>query len=172
MLVELSVVEQRYQAVMEILQDGLKVTEVAERYGVPVRSSIAGSVATNRAAFNGLADRNHRPRSCAHQISSEVEAAICELRRLHRDWGPCTLLDKLDKRGVAPLPSRSSIYRALVRNNLIEPKRRQRAQGRHGGWTITSASAPSHSWWREPPVGRCATPSSKVCGSTAFPTRC
>lgn len=34
MLVELSVVEQRYQAVMEVLQDGLKVTEVAERYGV------------------------------------------------------------------------------------------------------------------------------------------
>jgi transposase-like protein len=34
MLVELSVVEQRYHAVMEVLSAGVPVTEVAERYGV------------------------------------------------------------------------------------------------------------------------------------------
>jgi transposase-like protein len=33
-LVELSIVEQRYQAVMEVLSDGLTVTEVAERHWV------------------------------------------------------------------------------------------------------------------------------------------
>jgi transposase InsO family protein len=37
-LLELSVVEQRYDAVMEILRDGLSVTEVAERYGVSRQS--------------------------------------------------------------------------------------------------------------------------------------
>jgi transposase-like protein len=34
MLVELSVMEQRYHAVMEVLSGGFPVVEVAERYGV------------------------------------------------------------------------------------------------------------------------------------------
>lgn len=34
MLVELSVVEQRYAAVLEVVRDGVTVTEVAGRYGV------------------------------------------------------------------------------------------------------------------------------------------
>jgi Homeodomain-like domain len=34
MLVELGVVEQRYQAVLEVLNDGASVSDVARRYGV------------------------------------------------------------------------------------------------------------------------------------------
>ena len=34
MLVELGVVEQRYRAVLEVLEEGAAVTEVARRYGV------------------------------------------------------------------------------------------------------------------------------------------
>ena len=36
MLVELGVVEQRYQAVLEVLNDGATVTDVARRCGVAV----------------------------------------------------------------------------------------------------------------------------------------
>ena len=38
MLWERSVVEQRYDAVMEVIRDGLPVTVVAERYGVARQS--------------------------------------------------------------------------------------------------------------------------------------
>ena len=38
MLVELSVMEHRYQAVMAVVQDGWKVTEVADRLGVSRQS--------------------------------------------------------------------------------------------------------------------------------------
>jgi transposase len=131
---ELSVVEQRYQAVMEVLSDGLTVTEVAERYGVSRQIVHRWIRRYEQSGLNGLADRSHRPKSCAHQTSADVEAAICELRRLHSDWGPRTLLDKLEKRGVTPLPSRSSIYRVLVRNNLIEPKRRRRRKLHYKRW--------------------------------------
>ncbi len=34
MLVELGLVEQRYRAVLEVLNDGASVTDVARRYGV------------------------------------------------------------------------------------------------------------------------------------------
>ena len=41
MLVELSVMEQRYHAVMEVIS-GAPVTEVARRYGVPSQPCTAG----------------------------------------------------------------------------------------------------------------------------------
>lgn len=53
MLVELSVMEQRYQAVMAVIQDGWKVTEVAERLGV-TRQSVHNLASEQklRAAFS------------------------------------------------------------------------------------------------------------------------
>jgi hypothetical protein len=54
MLVELSVVEQRYHAVMEVISGGAPVVEVAERYGVSRKTVHArGCVATAKMACPG-----------------------------------------------------------------------------------------------------------------------
>lgn len=37
--------------------------------------------------LEGLADRSHRPGSCRHQMSGEVEAMVLELRRSRPYWG-------------------------------------------------------------------------------------
>ena len=80
MLVELSVMEQRYQAVMAVVQGGWKVTEVADHLGV-ARQSVHNWIARYEAGgLPALADRSHRPSNCSHQISAELEALICELR--------------------------------------------------------------------------------------------
>jgi transposase len=85
---ELSVVEQRYTAVQEVL-GGMPVTKVADRYGVS-RQSVHSWLRRYRASgLAGLEDRSHRPRSCPHQASVQVEAAVCELRRQHPGWGRC-----------------------------------------------------------------------------------
>ena len=62
MLVELSVIEQRFNAVSaEVVRDGLSVVEVAERYEVS-RQSIYTWIANYEAGgLAGLADRSHRP---------------------------------------------------------------------------------------------------------------
>jgi len=46
MLVELSMVEQRYPAVREVLIAGAKISEVATRYGSTAEPSTAGCCAT------------------------------------------------------------------------------------------------------------------------------
>ena len=51
MLLELTVAEQRFNAVMEVLRDGLTVTEVADRYGVSRQPSTAGCAATPTAGW-------------------------------------------------------------------------------------------------------------------------
>jgi transposase InsO family protein len=133
-LVELSVMEQRYQAVMAVVQDGWKVTEVADRLGV-TRQAVHKWIARYEAGgLPALADRSHRPLTCAHQIPPHLEALICELRRKHPGWGPRRILHELDRAGVDPLPGRSSIYRCLKRHNLIELRRRKKRRDEFRRW--------------------------------------
>src|SRR3954465_14742665 len=97
--------EQRYQAVMAVVQDGHTVTEVAQRLGV-ARQSVHNWIARYEAGgLAGLADRSHRPQTCSHQISPELEAMICELRRKHPGWGPRRIEHHLAKQGTDPMPS-------------------------------------------------------------------
>jgi hypothetical protein len=74
-LVELGVVEQRYRAVLEVLDEGVPVTEVARRYGV-VRQTVHEWLHryANDGGLGGLTDRSSRPESCPHQMPAAVEA--------------------------------------------------------------------------------------------------
>jgi transposase InsO family protein len=133
-LVELSVMEQRYKAVMEVFEAHVPVSEVAERYGVSRQSLHAWMRRYQREGIEGLIDRSHRPLSVPDAIDPEVEAAICEMRRRHHRWGPVTLLYWLGKEGVAPLPSRTTVYRVLVRNDLIVPVLRKLSRDSYVRW--------------------------------------
>jgi transposase InsO family protein len=64
-----------------------------------------------------------------------VEAAVCELRREHPRWGPLRLRHELGRLGkIAPVPSRMSVYRILVRHGLIEPRSRRRKRSDYLRW--------------------------------------
>jgi len=133
-LLELTVVEQRFNAVMEVIRDGLKVIEVADRYGVS-RQTVHGWLRRYAAGgLDALADRSHRPDSCPHQMPAAVEARLCELRRHHPGWGQRRLAHELARGGIDPPPGLTSIYRALVRNGLIEPKARRRRKADYRRW--------------------------------------
>ncbi|MCX5248944.1 IS481 family transposase [Streptomyces sp. NBC_00201] len=133
-LVELSVVEQRYRAVLAVLA-GATVTEVAAQLGVS-RQTVSGWKSRYEASgLAGLADRSRRPASCPHQASAEVEAAVCELRREHPRWGPRRIAHVLERSGaVAPVPSRMTVYRILVRHGLVEPGVRRRKRSDYKRW--------------------------------------
>jgi transposase InsO family protein len=137
MLRELNVVEQRYQAVLQVL-DGIPVTEVAERFGV-ARQTVHRWVARYRdSGIDGLADRSHAPKVHPWRISAEVEAVICDLRGSHRRWGPRRLVFELGKRGH-PGVSRSTVYRVLVRHRLLEPVPRRRRRDQYRRWERSAA---------------------------------
>lgn len=134
MLVEISVMEQRYQAVMAVTQDGWKVTEVARHLGVS-RQSVHNWIARyEEGGLAALADRSHRPTSCPHQIPPEIEAAICEIRRRHPGWGPVRIEHELERNGFEPVPSESSIYRCLKRHQLVELRRRKKRRDEYRRW--------------------------------------
>jgi transposase InsO family protein len=132
-LVELSIVEQRYRAVLEAAA-GVPVTEVAFHVGVSRQSVHAWIRRYAEGGLGGLADRPRRPDTCPHQVSAEIEAAVCELRREHPRWGPVRLVHELATAGISPVPSRMSAYRALVRHGLVEPGARRRRKDIYQRW--------------------------------------
>jgi len=132
-LVELGVVEQRYRAVLEVL-GGAAVTDVARRYGV-ARQTVHGWL--RRYADQGLAglvDKSSKPDTCPHQTPAEVGVRIVEMRRAHPGWGPRTIGYHLALEGIDPAPSRSSIYRALVRHNLVDRQQRRKRRSDYKRW--------------------------------------
>jgi transposase InsO family protein len=116
------------------LRRGVPVTEVAEAFGVSRQSVHAWIRRYEAGGLGGLMDRPKRPASCPHQVSAEVEAVVCELRREHPRWGPLRLAHELGRAGVAPVPSRMSVYRVLVRHSLIDPQPRKRPKDSYRRW--------------------------------------
>jgi transposase InsO family protein len=131
---EMSVAEQRYQAVLAVISDGETVTDVAARFGVR-RQTVHGWLARYEAGgLENLGDRSHRPRSCPHQMPAVVEVVVAEMRRAHPGWGPRRIVFELGKKRIQPVPSESAVYRALVRLNLVEHGARRPRDRRWKRW--------------------------------------
>ncbi|MBC3842366.1 transposase [Streptacidiphilus sp. 4-A2] len=90
-----------------------------------------------------LAERSHRPRACPHRTGTDIEAAVCEMRRQHPAWGPARLAFELGRKGIAPVPSQATLYRILVRNTLITPGQRRRPRSSYTRW---QRDAPMQLW--------------------------
>ena len=93
--------------------------------------------------LDGLKDRSHRPVRCPHQMPADVEAVLLELRRSRPYWGPRRLVFELARRGIAPVPSESAAYRALIRAAMIDPADRDR---RSRKWKRWERGAPMELW--------------------------
>jgi transposase InsO family protein len=149
-LVELSVVEQRYRVVLAV-EAGATVSEIARQAGVSRQTVHSWLARYASHGLAGLADRSKRPRSCPHQLPVELEAAICELRREHPRWGPRRLQHELGRSGRWPVvPARMTVYRVLVRHGLISPRSRRRRRGDYRRWEREAPMA----LWQLDIVGR------------------
>jgi transposase len=133
-LKELSKMEQRYDAVLAVVRDGLSVGEVAAAFGVTRQSVYRWMQRYEEGGIEALADQSHRPASCPHQLSGTLEAAVLEMRRVHPGWGPIRLLDQLRRRGYGNLPSHMAIYRALLRHGAIEAKEQRKRLVTYKRW--------------------------------------
>jgi len=140
---ELSVAEQRYQAVLSVIEDGLSVTEAAAKAGVSRQSlhSWLGRYAAG--GLEGLADRSHKPSWCPHQMAAATEVRLVELRQLHPGWGADRLRYRLEREGVDPLPSRAAVGRALARLGLVSSRRARQRVREYRRW---ERGAPMELW--------------------------
>jgi transposase InsO family protein len=122
----------------------MPVVEVADLFGVS-RQAVHRWLARYRdSGLEGLADRSRRPHGHPEHTSPEVEAAICEMRRAHPRWGQRRIEFELGRNGCpGPVPSLSTIYRVLVRHQLIDPVPRKRRRKDYKRW---QRDAPMQLW--------------------------
>ena len=113
--------EQRYKAVLAVVGEGKTVTEVAAEWRVSRQTLHSWLTRYEAGGLEALGDGSHRPAKCPHQMPAEVEAMVLELRRWKPYWGPRSLVLELARRQVSPLPSRSGVYRCLLRAGAIAP---------------------------------------------------
>jgi transposase InsO family protein len=138
---ERNIVEQRYAAVMAVSQDGQTVSQVAQVYGMSRQTLHKWLRRYDAKGMAGLINGSHRPKRSPRQAPGEVEAAACEMRRRHAGWGPRRIAHELAKQGTAV--SRSTTYRILVRQALIEPHARRRRPEDYKRW---ERSRPMELW--------------------------
>jgi hypothetical protein len=117
MLVELSVVEQRYQAVLAVIRDGVKVVDVAHRFEVSRQAVHRWLRWYEDQGLPGLVDRSHRPPRCSHQMDPAVEVwcwrpAGGRTQLYSADQKPCS--DALWRISANDVDSRYRPYKAEV----------------------------------------------------------
>jgi transposase len=77
---ELSVAEQRYQAVLAVISDGLSISQVAQKVGVSRQTLHAWLARYEAQGLGGLVDRSHRPVSCPHQMPAALLSRLADGR--------------------------------------------------------------------------------------------
>jgi transposase len=120
-------IEHLRRAVMEVLE-GVPVTQVAQvarQFGTSRQSVHAWLKRFEAEGEQGLVERSRRPKTSPTRLAADVEALVCELRRSHPRWGPRRIAHELGRRGISPAPGRTTVYRVLVRNHLVEPQEQQ-----------------------------------------------
>ena len=140
---EMSVTEQRYQAVLAVIGGGRTVSEVATDWGVSRRTMHRWLVRYEGDGLEGLNNRSHRPAQSPHQMPPAVEAMVLEMRRSHPYWGARRIAFELVRKRVERAPSESAVYRCLVRAAVIDPVSRQR---RRETWKRWERGAPMELW--------------------------
>ena len=139
MLVELKAVEQRYRAVIDVL-DGMSVTEVAQRNGVSRQSVHTWLRRYANGGMAALADKSSKPESCPHQMAPVIEARVVELRRAHPKWGPRSIRIGI----VACAPWRCS----RAPNSSVSRRTPSTAEAQKELPRVASGSSPLTSSWR------------------------
>jgi transposase InsO family protein len=140
---EISVTEQRYKAVLAVIADGRTVTQVARDWDVTRQTVHVWLERYEADGLEGLSNRSHRPAHCPHQMPAGVEAQLLEMRRAKPYWGARRLALELARKGAQPAPSKSAVYRSLVRAGVIDPLQRQR---RRETWKRWERAAPMELW--------------------------
>jgi transposase InsO family protein len=129
-----------------VLLEGRSPTELAKSHEI-ARSWIYELIARFRTGgYAALEPRSRRPRSCAHAVDAETQAAVVDLRRrLHdagHDCGPQTVAHHLRlERGQTP--SVASIWRILQRHGLITPQPHKRPRS---SFIRFQAALPNELW--------------------------
>lgn len=143
---ETNVIKERTRFVLDFESELFSMTELCERYGISRQTGHEWWRRYQAQGLEGLRDQARGSKSCPHKTPREVEQALVGLRRKYPNWGPVTLLQRLEReRPELARPAASTTGEILKRHGLIVPRKR-RARHRHPGRPYVEMRAPNDVW--------------------------
>jgi transposase InsO family protein len=130
---------------MRRLAEGEKPSDLRLEYGISKKTLNKFRRRFALKGVAGLADESRAPKVIPHKSSPELEAMVVVERTAYPTWGPKKLKEVLEKRLGRTLPSVSTFGSMLVRNGLIQPKKR-RPNFKAKPTGLLEAHAPNDLW--------------------------
>lgn len=118
-----SAVAIRLELVRMAEQGELSMRELCRRFRISAPTGYKWLKRFSAEGVAGLEDRSHRPQLQPRRSSAELERQVVELRLQHPVWGGRKLRKLLQRAGVKPLPSASTVNAILSRHALLEQPR-------------------------------------------------
>jgi transposase InsO family protein len=118
----MSVTDLRLEVLREASLGIDSVSAICRRYGISRETYYVYLRRFRAEGVEGLEPRSRQPISQPRRLASELEEAICTMRKEHPRWGARRIRTELRRGGTEP-PATSTIHQALVRNNLVAPGR-------------------------------------------------
>jgi transposase len=119
--------EQREQFLDDWKLNYYSKTDLADRYSVSRKTAHKWIDRFEQHGLEGFHELSRWPLSCPWQTEPAIVQELVELRKAHPHWGPAKLLDLMRERHPEEdLPVVSSVARILVREGLVQARRRHR----------------------------------------------
>jgi len=137
--------EQREQFLDDWKLNYYSKTDLADRYSVSRKTAHKWIDRFEQHGLEGFHELSRRPLSCPWQTEPAIVQELVELRKAHPHWGPAKLLDLMRERHPEEdLPVVSSVARILVREGLVQARRRHRRA--HPGCPKSVPQGPNDIW--------------------------
>jgi transposase InsO family protein len=119
----------RRELIRELREEGCSVSELSRRYGLSRKTIHSWKRRYEQEGLKGLEPKSRRPhRSPGKAISQEWEAAVFELKRRRRHWGPKKIVAELKRRHPDKRVVSERTVGRLLRAAAMTQERRRRSR--------------------------------------------
>jgi len=122
-----SVMEEKLRFVFEYERDEQTMRDLCARFGVSRETGYVWLRRYRQYGIGGLVELNRAPHRHPNQTSTEIEAAVLELRQAHMRWGPRKLRRILERDQPGRIwPATSTIGEIVKRAGLVIARNKRR----------------------------------------------
>ena len=137
-----SAVAIRLELVRLVAGGELSIRELCRRFRISAPTAYKWLKRYEAENVAGLEDRSHRPHHQPRRSSAQLEQRVIEVRERHPAWGGRKIRKVLERSGLRPVPSASTVTAILRRHRLIEP----RSPSGHAAWQRFERAEPNQLW--------------------------
>lgn len=138
----------RWDFIEYLARPNITMTAACRKFGISRKVGYKWKRRFDDAGLVNLVDKSHARIKRLLTLTSNINDRIIKIRRKYETWGASKIRAELIRAGDSPIPSRSTIHRVLLQNNLVEKRRKtpvDKEQVRIGDYTY-KPTMPNDEW--------------------------